>query len=71
MNITFTMELDVHDEEALRLAAAARAVYEGMALEEWQETRVDTTDDIVMLLDPGLLAGCSIVESRANFESED
>ncbi len=65
---TFSLELRVDDPEQLRVAAEERAVEGGQTPEEWRELRADSLDpiqaDIMMLLDPGTLPGCSIHESE-------
>jgi hypothetical protein len=53
----FTAELAVFDEEALRHAARARARQDGLSEVVWASMRSSPSDDLVMLLDPGLVAG--------------
>jgi hypothetical protein len=81
MNVyRFEMDLDVHDEKDLHLAAvmyyqqqnAARDPQEVMAeaiemLGPKDEPDVEAC--LVMLLDPGQLAGCSIHNSSAEYLS--
>ena len=55
--MVFTAELAISDEEALRQAARARAFKDGLTDEEWASMRSGMSDDLVMLLDPGLMAG--------------
>jgi hypothetical protein len=66
----FTIEVEIDDEETLRLAAEERAVAEGTSLEDWRETRDGAESDLVMLLDPGTLPGCSVLQSYSG-SSED
>lgn len=60
MKYTFTLELEVLDEEALRAAAIAHPDAKFTSAEELE----DPANCIQMLLDPGILPGCSIEESR-------
>ena len=61
---TFTLEIDVFNEEALAMAAEKKAVANGLDLGAWQETRKvggnPIASDIQMLLDPETLVGCHI-----------
>lgn len=57
MKYTFTLELDVYDEDHLREAARAHPDADGLDLD-------DVANCIQVLLDPGTLPGCSIEESR-------
>ena len=66
---TVTMYVHVDDEEQLRLAAEARAVEDGLSMESWRDMRQGTGGDLVMLLDPGSLPGCSIEQSDAEHEA--
>lgn len=62
MKYTFTLELDVYDEDHLREAAANHpdaANFDPVDLE-------DIPTCIQILLDPGTLPGCSIEESRCD-----
>ena len=56
MKYTFTLELEVDDEDELREAARAHPDAEGLDLD-------DVATCIQVLLDPGTLPGCSIEES--------
>lgn len=55
--LVFTAELVVFNEAALRRAARARALEDGLGEQEWASMRSSVSDDLVMLLDPGLVAG--------------
>ena len=59
------LDIEVHDINQLKQAAAARAVEEGLGLEDWEDIRRGPGDDLRMLLDPGLVlgAGFSIIDS--------
>jgi hypothetical protein len=59
-----TIEVLVEDKAKLRSAAAARAQADGLDASDWESTRAGPTDDLIMLLDPGSLVGCSIIESH-------
>jgi len=65
----FTLYLTVDDASALQAAAAARAVEDGAFATEQEYREEYGEDDIAahlrMLLDPGTLAGCSIIDSTA------
>ena len=63
--LVFSVELAVFDEEALGRAAKARAREDGLSDEVWASMRSGMTDDLVMLLDPGLIAdaGFGILQS--------
>jgi len=63
--LVFTAELAVFDEEALARAAKARALEDGLSEGEWASMRSGLSDDLVMLLDPGLIAdaGFEILQS--------
>lgn len=67
--ITVTIEVAVHDEEALKAAALAQGLKEGLTAEHFAETFDDPGKHLIMLLDPGSLPGCSILNSDA--ESQD
>ena len=58
-----SIEIVIDDEAQLRRAATERAVYEGIDLEDWEDTRNGPGDDLIMLIDPGMVEGCSIVET--------
>lgn len=62
---SITLDVEVHDLDQLRKAAAFRAEGEGICEQDWNDMRRGPEDDIVMLLDPGYIegAGISIVES--------
>ena len=59
------LDVEVHDVDQLKQAAATRAVEEGLSLEDWEDIRRGPSDDLRMLLDPGLVAGAgfSITDS--------
>jgi hypothetical protein len=58
--LVFTAEIAVFDEEALSRAARVQARKDGLADEVWASLRAGTTDDLVMLLDPGSIADAGI-----------
>jgi hypothetical protein len=66
---TFTLGLEVYNEEALAMAAERKAVTNGLDLDAWQETRKvggnPIASDIQMLLDPETLVGCHIHDINA------
>jgi len=63
--LVFCIELAVFDEEALGQAAKARAREDGLSDEAWESMRSGISDDLIMLLDPGLVAdaGFEILQS--------
>ncbi len=63
--VVFSIELAVFDEEALAGAARVRAREDGLDDEVWASMRSGISDDLVMLLDPGLVAdaGFEILQS--------
>ncbi|BEP57135.1 MULTISPECIES: hypothetical protein [unclassified Variovorax] len=63
--VVFSIELAVFDEDALRRSAQRRAREEGLDDEVWTSMRSGISDDLVMLLDPGLIAdaGFEILQS--------
>jgi len=63
--VVFSIELAVFDEEALARAAKVRAREDGLDDEVWASIRSGISDDLVMLLDPGLVAdaGFEIIQS--------
>lgn len=61
----FHIALRIDDPELLRKAAEDRAVEDGLTVESWRETRKSSLDDLVMVLDPGSIPGCSIHGSGA------
>lgn len=63
--LVFTAELAVFDEKALAQAAKTRALEDGLSEAEWASMRTGLSDDLVMLLDPGLItdAGFEILQS--------
>lgn len=63
--LVFTAEFAVFDEEALARAARTRALKDGLSEAEWASMRSGLSDDLVMLLDPGLIAdaGFEILQS--------
>lgn len=64
-NAIFSIALQIDDPERLRKAAEDRAVEDGLTVESWRETRKGSMDDLVMLLDPGSIPGCSVHNSSA------
>lgn len=71
MSHCFHLYLKVVDAQELRTAAIERAIEEGLSFEEAsaestiEDGGVDVNWCLVMLLDPGTLAGCSILDSGA------
>ncbi|TSD56938.1 hypothetical protein FFI97_022455 [Variovorax sp. KBS0712] len=63
--VMFSIELAVFDENALTRAAMARAREDGLDDEVWASMRSGICDDLIMLLDPGLVAdaGFEILQS--------
>ncbi|WP_447774048.1 hypothetical protein [Variovorax boronicumulans] len=63
--LVFCVELAVFDEDALVHAAKARAREDGLSDEVWASMRSGMPDDLIMLLDPGLVAdaGFEIIQS--------
>ena len=63
--LVFCVELAVFDEDALGRAAKARAREDGLSDEAWASMRSGMPDDLIMLLDPGLVAdaGFEIIQS--------
>lgn len=63
--VVFSIELAVFDEKALAGAARGRAREDGLDDEVWASMRSGISDDLVMLLDPGLVAdaGFEILQS--------
>ncbi|MDP9881099.1 hypothetical protein J2W25_005173 [Variovorax boronicumulans] len=63
--VVFSIELAVFDEEALRSSAECRARKDGLNDEAWASMRSGMSDDLIMLLDPGLVAdaGFEILQS--------
>lgn len=70
--LVFTAELAVFDEEALARAARARALEDGLSEAEWASMRSGLYDDLVMLLDPGLIAdaGFEILQSACEVREQ-
>lgn len=72
-----TVLVEVEDRSALYRAALARARSEGMTRGEWRTTRTDPSHgspaeaDLIMLLDPGSLAGCDIHETKVEEVGDD
>lgn len=64
--ITVSIHVTVDSLKTLKAAAAARAVEEGMTRADWKKTRKGPEDDLVMLLDPGSLPGCTIAETTTH-----
>lgn len=50
----FWISVTVTDEEALKKAAEARCIKDGVPLEDWQKVRQGVDSDIRMVLDPGI-----------------
>ncbi|WP_447778068.1 hypothetical protein [Variovorax boronicumulans] len=63
--LVFCVEPAVFDEDALGRAAKARAREDGLSDEAWASMRSGMPDDLIMLLDPGLVAdaGFEIIQS--------
>ncbi|SCX72605.1 hypothetical protein [Variovorax sp. EL159] len=63
--LVLTVELAVFDEHALARAARACAREDGLSEAVWASMRVSMCDDLIMLLDPGLVAdaGFEIIQS--------
>lgn len=67
----FSMYLDVHDPESLLKAARERADEEGYGNEELEQDlhnedgSIDISACLTILLDPGSLPGCDILNSVA------
>ncbi|EJL72246.1 hypothetical protein PMI12_03987 [Variovorax sp. CF313] len=63
--VVFSIELAVFDKDALARAAQVRAREDGLDDEAWASMRSGISDDLVMLLDPGLVtdAGFEIIQS--------
>ncbi|MGJ7570916.1 hypothetical protein ACSFBX_10315 [Variovorax sp. RB2P76] len=63
--LVFSVELAVFDEDALARAAKTRAHDDGLDDEVWASMRSGMSDDLIMLLDPGLVAdaGFEILQS--------
>lgn len=70
--LVFTAELAVFDEEALARAAKTRALEDGMSEAEWASMRTGLSDDLVMLLVPGLIAdaGFEILQSACEVREQ-
>ena len=64
----FNLCAGVEDERALLHAAREKAVSDGDTIEHLQEAdgSVNVAACLVTLLDPGTLAGCSIIDSTAD-----
>ena len=59
------MAIDVTDEAALKAAAKARALAEGLTEAEWGEIRFDTCTDLGnLLLDPGSGPGFGVFNAQ-------
>ena len=61
----FVLEVRIDAPDAVKRRAEVRAVEDGVKLEDWRATRRGTSDDLVMLLDPGSFEGGSVFESFA------
>ena len=61
----FTLEVRVDAPDVVKRRAEVQAVKDGVKLEDWRKTRRGTSDDLVMLLDPGSFEGGSVFESFA------
>jgi len=70
--LVFTAELAVFDEAALSRAAKTRALEDGLSEAEWASMRSGLSDDLVMLLDPGLIAeaGFEILQSTCEVREQ-
>lgn len=72
MEASFEISLRIFDVPSLVAAAVAQAIAEGV--DEDEACEVYSADDLdrclVMLLDPGTLAGCEIHESTAEVQPE-
>jgi hypothetical protein len=64
--VVFIAQVRIHDAKALQVAAAERAFLDGLSAHAWAAMRSGCSDDVVMLLDPGSIAGAGfeIVQSR-------
>lgn len=58
-----TIYLEIEDADELQRAAALRAIDSGLSESEWAYTRTGINDDLIMMLDPGQLEGCSIIDT--------
>lgn len=69
--LVFSVELAVFDQDALARAASVRAREEGLDEVAWASMRSGMADDLVMLLDPGLIAdaGFEILQSTCEVSS--
>ena len=72
-NATFTMAIQITSRPALKLAAQAKALEDGLTLVDWRALRRGHADaasaDLIMLLDPGVsLPGSEIIESQAEID---
>ena len=71
---TFTITLEVNDPKSIRRKAVQRARREsGIFVKEYDQMRKEypggpVASDLVMLLDPGTLAGTSIVAAEASVD---
>lgn len=67
-----TIRVCVEDRSDLYRAALSQARSEGLNRFEWRQTRMDPSHgspaeaDLIMMLDPGSLAGCTIVETTVS-----
>jgi hypothetical protein len=59
------MAIDVTDEAALKAAAKAKALAEGLTEAEWAEIRYDICTDLELLLDPGSGPGFGVFNAQA------
>jgi hypothetical protein len=67
----FALNFRVLSADTLAQAAAERAVAEGLSEEEWASMRTrdgEVESDLTMLLDPGSLPGCEILDSNVEFQ---
>jgi hypothetical protein len=67
----FELNFRVFSAETLAQAAAERARDEGLSEEEWAAMRTrdgEVDSDLTMLLDPGSLPGCEILDSNVEFQ---
>lgn len=64
---SLTLCVRVFDEKALREAAARKAEEHNLGYDYWMNKEPSVSDDLVMLLDPGMSPdGCEILDSRVD-----
>jgi hypothetical protein len=69
--MVLSVELAVFDQEALARAANERAREDGLSDETWASLRCGMSDDLIMLLDPGLVAGAGFEIIQSTCEVSD